>query len=148
VASAPGEPSPALLNGRGIIVTKRSTLLGALGIAWLLGAPAVAGALHPVDISLKDVDGNVIRVGEPARPYSPKQTCGRCHNYESDPVSVSKQQTVAGVANPAYAVPVASHGASAGYHFQQGMNVEWSQVQRDFYKVPSFTSSPGMVGKL
>ncbi len=125
---------------------KKSMLFVGLGVAWLVGAPA-AYAAHPVDVSLKDENGNVIRVGEPARPYSPKMTCSPCHQYEDSPATVSKQQTVGGVANPPYDVKVATHGASAGYHFQQGMNVAWGQTQRDFYKVPSFTSSPGMVGK-
>jgi hypothetical protein len=115
-------------------------------IACAIAGPVVASA-HPFDVPLKDQDGNVIVVGAPAAPYSPKKTCGECHTYESAPVSVTKQQTVGGTANAAYDVKVASHGASAGYHFQQGMNVAWGQVQRDFYKVPSFTSSPGMVGK-
>jgi hypothetical protein len=123
----------------------RSTLAAQLGLAWLLASPGIAAG-HPYDVELMDADGNPIVAGS-ATPYSPKQTCGRCHAYESDPASVSKQQTVGGVANPAYDVRVPTHGASAGFHFQQGMNVGWGDAQRSFYKVPSFTSSPGMVGK-
>jgi hypothetical protein len=125
---------------------KRKLLFVGLGVAWLLGSPLVAAA-HPVDVSLRDEDGNFIRVGDPAKPYSPKKTCGQCHNYESGPATISKQQTVGGTANAAYDVKVATHGASAGYHFQQGMNVQWGQEERNFYKLPSFTSSPGMTGK-
>jgi hypothetical protein len=124
---------------------RRLLLAAQLGFAWLLAAPGIAGA-HPFDIALVDADGNPVVAGS-ATPYSPKQTCGRCHVYESDPVAVTKQQTVAGTANPSYDVRVPSHGASAGFHFQQGMNVAWGDAQRSFYKVPSFTSSPGMVGK-
>jgi hypothetical protein len=124
---------------------RRHGILAALGTAWLLAAPGAAAA-HPYDVELLDADGNPVVAGS-ATPYSPKQTCGRCHVYESDATSISKQQTVGGVANPAYDVKVATHGASAGFHFQQGMNVAWGETQRSFYKVPSFTSSPGMVGK-
>jgi hypothetical protein len=120
------------------------TLLG-LGLAWLAAIPGAASG-HPFDIGLMDADGNPI-VARSATPYSPKQTCGRCHTYESDPTIVSKQQTVGGVANAPYDVRVPAHGASAGFHFQQGMNAAWGDTQRTFYRVPSFTSSPGMVGK-
>jgi hypothetical protein len=121
-------------------------LLVGLGMAWLLALPRSASAEHPFEVVLMDVDGNPITAGS-AKPYSPKQTCGQCHTYESDPASVTKQQTVGGMANAPYDVKVATHGASAGYHFQQGMNVAWGDAQRNFYKVPTFTSSPGMVGK-
>jgi hypothetical protein len=120
-------------------------LLGVVGMTWLLGSPGTAAA-HPYDVELRDADGNPIAAGS-ANPYSPKQTCGRCHVYEAGPETVTKQQTVGGVANAPYDVKVATHGASAGYHFQQGMNLAWGDAQRSFYKMPSFTSSPGMVGK-
>jgi hypothetical protein len=122
-------------------------LLAGLGTAWLLASPAAAIDHPGGDVELKDADGNTIVVGSPAKPYSPKKTCGSCHDYESSPSTVTKQQTVGGVANPPYGVKVATHGASSGFHFQQGMNVPWGDAQRSFYKVPSFTSSPGMVGK-
>lgn len=122
-------------------------LLACLGVVSILAAPGVATAGHPIEVYLLDVDGNAITAGGPARPYSPKQTCGACHDYESGPALVTKQQTVGGTANAPYDVKVATHGASAGYHFQQGMNAAWGDAQRSFYKLPSFTSSPGMVGK-
>lgn len=116
-----------------------------LASACLLALPAAAAA-HPYDIDLLDADGNPVVAGS-ATPYSPKRTCGRCHAYESDPTQVTKQQTVGGTANAPYDVKVPAHGVSAGFHFQQGMNVAWGDAQRSFYKVPSFTSSPGMIGK-
>lgn len=124
----------------------RMLLIG-LAMAWLLGTPGTAAG-HPFDVYVMDVDGNPITVGSPAKPYSPKQTCGNCHDYESYAATVTKQQTVGGVANPSYDVKVPTHGVTSGFHFQQGMNVAWGDTQRTFYKLPSFTSSPGMVGKL
>ena len=44
-------------------------------------------------------------------------------------------------------IPYPKHGVSAGYHFQQGRNISWSDPQRSFYSLPGFTSSPGMFGK-
>lgn len=121
-------------------------LLVVLVATGFIGLAATGYAdVHP-DVTVKDFAGNAVQGGS-STPYSPKQTCGGCHNYESDPVDVTKQQTVGGTANPSYQVKVASHGVTAGYHFQQGMNVPWGQTQRDFYGLPSFTSSPGMVGK-
>lgn len=125
-------------------ITKLWLLIAAVAIG-LMGAAALVYAAHP-DVVLKSATGANIQGGTSV-PYSPKTTCGACHDYESSPVDVVKQQTVGGTANAAYTVKVASHGVTAGYHFQQGMNVPWGQTQRDFYGVPSFTSSPGMIGK-
>ena len=124
----------------------------------LIGLTTPGFAAHPGTNSLNvDASGNITLLNASgaaiakgsAVPYSPKQTCGvsACHNYESNPTTVSKQQTVGGVAGVAYNVTVPTHGVTTGYHFQQGMNVPWGQTQRDFYGLPSFTSSPGMVGK-
>ena len=73
--------------------------LGALAVAALLSAAvlpraAAAGAAlevhtdsrtrHVHRITLYDAAGDPIRPGdEPARPYSPRATCGRCHDYEA-----------------------------------------------------------------
>jgi hypothetical protein len=137
--------------------------IGLIGYAW------IAYAAHP-SVTVKDAAGNAVQGGTNT-PYSPKQTCGGCHyancdtssshpqkwcqntqssnfiDYENTAANITKQQTVGGTANPSYTVKVASHGVTAGYHFQQGMNVPWGQTQRDFYGLPPFTSSPGMVGK-
>lgn len=109
--------------------------------------PTVDGGGNPISVVLKNASGGTIAPGT-TTPYSPKQTCGVCHNYESDPMTtVTKQQTVSGTANAAYNVPVPEHGVTAGYHFQQGMNLPWGNTQRSYYGLPSFTSSPGMYGK-
>ena len=124
---------------------RKRVVLILLGAVSALGAPRSARA-HPYNVYLRDASGNVITAGSQV-PYSPKRTCGMCHTYEADPVSVQKQQTVGGTANAAYLVTAPSHGTTAGFHFQQGMNVEWGQTQRTFYGMPGFTSSPGMIGK-
>jgi hypothetical protein len=63
--------------------------------------------------------------------------------YESGETYAAKDH---GPGSPVYQVPYASHGVSAGYHFQSGMNTSWSQVQRDYYQSPGFTSSPSLYG--
>lgn len=83
-----------------------------------------ANARHPFPISLKgyDADGNVVTItpNENATvPYSPKQTCGTCHNY----AEVTK-----------------------GFHFQQGYDQISDDYGVQHGKAP-FISSPGMVGK-
>ncbi|SHI76900.1 hypothetical protein SAMN02745165_00811 [Malonomonas rubra DSM 5091] len=49
-------------------------------LAVLLGMAGVAFA-HP-NVTLKDASGTAIPVGGDAA-YSPKQTCGGCHDYDS-----------------------------------------------------------------
>ncbi|MBI5575282.1 MAG: hypothetical protein HY896_02840 [Deltaproteobacteria bacterium] len=124
----------------------RRTVQAVLAVHWLLGVAGIAQAAHPVDVQLKGSTGAVITAGSNI-PYSPKQTCGSCHTYEIDPTSVVKQQTAGGIAGAPYSVTVPSHGVSAGFHFQQGMNVAWGDTQRTYYGLPGFTSSPGMFGK-
>lgn len=124
---------------------KRVILVIVLGAVGLLGLPGIANA-HPFNIYLRDADGNPIAAGSNT-PYSPKRTCTPCHGYENDPIAVTKQQTVGGTAGAPYTVLAPSHGATAGFHFQQGLNLPWGDTQRSFYGLPAFTSSPGMVGK-
>jgi hypothetical protein len=69
-------------------------LAGAL--AWLLAAPAGAKTRACVPFHLKTADGKIINplTGENAdQPYSTRQTCGACHDYDK---------------------------ITKGYHFQQG----------------------------
>jgi hypothetical protein len=116
--------------------------------ATLLLATTPTLAAHPGgDVPLRSASGAVISAGSNV-PMSPKQTCGGCHAYEGDPGVAVKQQTVQGTAGTPYSVPYAQHGVSAGFHFQQGMNVPWGDTQRAFYGQPTFTSSPGMYGKI
>ncbi|MBI5741353.1 MAG: hypothetical protein HZA16_11635 [Nitrospirae bacterium] len=123
----------------------------AIAFTGLAGIESVGLAAHPTQdsignpigpIPLKNASGGAIAPGS-TTPYSPKATCGECHNYESDEMSVMKQQG----SNEAYDVPVPEHGVTAGYHFQQGRNLPWDSDQRSYYGLPAFTSSPGMAGK-
>jgi hypothetical protein len=78
------------------------------------------------------------------------------HNYESHIESVSKKHTQknAGALGAGttytYLVPVPTKGISTSYHVQQGRNVAWGDVQRDFfahYLTFGFASSNSMYGK-
>lgn len=118
----------------------------------LIGYATVGLAAHTGGIvTLKDAAGNAI-TGGASVPYSPKKTCAStegCHvnsgvsAYESHATTVTKQQG----SGTSYDVSVPGHGVTAGYHFQQGLNVPWGATQRTYYSLPSFTSSPGMAGK-
>lgn len=73
-------------------------LLTCLGLL-LLVAVAAARERACIPFHLKTEDGKIINplTGENAdQPYSPRQTCGACHNYDE---------------------------ITKGYHFQQGWNV-------------------------
>lgn len=139
--------------------------IAAIGLVGLYAVPS--DAVHP-DVPLKDVDGNPIPQGSNV-PYSPKQTCSGCHfdcdndpsngiaycttqtnnfkDYEDNIATATKQQTVKGIAYPSYEVKYPKSGVSAGFHFHQGRNVPWGDVQRNYYGVQSFTLSGGMYGK-
>ena len=124
----------------------------------LAGVVIIEVHAYPVsEIVLRDVNGIAIVPGS-STPYSPKQTCGtvNCHVdmvrsfgltsgnvYESGAAYAAKDH---GSGGSVYQVPYATHGVSAGYHFQSGRNASWSQVQRDYYQVPAFTSSPSLYG--
>lgn len=121
-----------------IIFMSTLVAIGLIGYASLgFGAP------HTANIPLKDADGNTLAVGA-TTPYSPKQTCGVCHNYESDTAFATKNN---GTGLPTYQVPYPQHGVTAGYHFQQGRNLNWGDAQREAYHQAEFTSSGGMYGK-
>jgi len=69
--------------------------------------------------NLLDEKGNII---DPTRdlnshvPYSPKKTCGRCHNYAK---------------------------ITQGYHFQQGKD---EKMTKDFHTTYPWCTSPGQYG--
>jgi hypothetical protein len=72
-----------------------------------------------VAISLRDYEGNSIDLQRDTKPFSPRQTCGYCHNYET---------------------------IEQGYHFQQGTEYladNYGQKNGTY----DFVLSPGMVGK-
>lgn len=144
-------------------------LLIAVAAIGLVGYASIGFAAHP-DVTLKDVDGAAISSGSSV-PYSPKQTCGGCHiancvqpsvdnpkgycttqqsvlsDYESDPVTIAKHQRFADGTEESYNVTAPKHGVTSGFHSHQGRSVTWGDTQRNYYKVPGFTSSPGMYGK-
>lgn len=125
---------------------KKLPLLAALlTVAAALAVVSVVQAAHPGGpVTLKDKDGNAIVTGTNT-PYSPKQTCAAsCHNYESDVALATKDH---GPGTTPYQAPYPQHGVTAGYHFQQGRNLTWGDVQREFYHLAEFTSSGGMAGK-
>ena len=99
------------------------------------------GAHTGGDVPLLNADGAAV---SGSTPYSPKQTCGVCHNYESDTAVAIKDH---GTGLPTYEVPYPKHGVTAGYHFQQGRNLDWGDAQREFFHQANFTSSGGMYGK-
>jgi len=57
----------------------------ALGMVWLTASPSLAKGKSCVPFHLKTEDGKIINplTGENAdQPYSSRQTCGACHNYD------------------------------------------------------------------
>jgi hypothetical protein len=123
------------------ILSLLMTVLAAVGLTGY--ATLGYGAHSNGPVILKDVNGADIAPGS-STPYSPKKTCGVCHNYESDFTVATKDH---GPGTTQYQVPYPQHGVTAGYHFQQGRNLDWSDSRRHFYHVPDFTSSGGMYGK-
>ena len=91
--------------------------LGAVGTI-ALGALATAPALAAhTDVTLRDVTGAAIDPGASTVPYSPKQTCGACHDdYDT---------------------------ITSAYHFQQGFD----EAADDFNPDKPWVKSPGMYGK-
>jgi hypothetical protein len=102
------------------------------------------------NVSLKDANGAVITDG--VTPYSPKATCGECHDYGSGDKIVTKTQGVMEADGKiywqAYTVKSYEHGVSVGRHSNQGRNEEFTNTARKTVKDPWFTSSFGMFGKL
>ena len=85
------------------------------------GLSLAADGSHP-DIALRDGTGALIMPGS-ATPYSPRQTCGTCHDVDQ---------------------------IASGYHFQQGRLDDSGAVQTldDFYgDGRAFVRSDGMYGK-
>jgi len=85
-------------------------------------APPVVPVANHEQIVLRDRFGTAIQLGS-KEPYSPRETCGACHD-------------VTAIAN--------------GYHFQQGRTTVTGAIQTkdDFYDDGrSFLKSDGMYGK-
>ncbi|MDF1555507.1 MAG: hypothetical protein P1P84_20720 [Deferrisomatales bacterium] len=94
---------------------------GGLGAALALLATPGLAAHTGGDVPLRDPAGLVISTanGNLGQPYSPKQTCGGCHDYDT---------------------------ITQGYHFQQGFNELIADAERTAGEKP-FIKSPGMYGK-
>lgn len=145
-----------------MIKRKKLYILAALATAGVVGLASQSFAAHPAqdavtcptcppggNVQLKDAAGVAIAALS-ATPYSPKQTCGTaaCHDYESAWTTATKTQFNRLGNLVSYDVPYPEHGVSAGYHFQQGRNMDWDEsTMRDAYGLPKFTSSAGMYGK-
>ena len=69
--------------------------------ALVLGVPAWVQAAHPLNVTLRDAQGNAIASNSTV-PYSPERSCGSCHD-----VALITQ----------------------GYHFQQGRTNGAAQIQ-------------------
>ena len=93
--------------------------LGAVALS-LLAGPSLA-AHTGGDVQLRGYGGQVISTanGNLDQPYSPKQTCGGCHDYDQ---------------------------ITSGYHFQQGFDQLIADADRTAGEKP-FIKSPGMYGK-
>jgi hypothetical protein len=115
-------------------------------IALLIG-PAPAALAHD-NVTLKNAAGNPVAANE---PYSPKKTCGSCHNYGSEPTTITHTQGVIESDNQiywqSYDVSFFNHGVSKGRHSNQGRNEAYPTQMRTAFGDPFFTSSPGMFGK-
>ena len=101
------------------------------------------------NVTLKDANGDPITNG--TTPYSPKSTCGVCHNYGSGDKFSTHVQGVLESDNKvywqAYQTKSFEHGVSTGRHSNQGRNEDYNNAFRTAVGDPFFTSSPGMFGK-
>lgn len=85
------------------------------GTAAALALAATAAWAHP-DVPLKDHAGNELTAASTA-PYSPKRTCGACHDYDE---------------------------ITQGYHFQQGWDELFTTEEK---AEKPWLQGPGMAGK-
>lgn len=130
----------------------------------LMAGMAQEGHAHSA-VQLRGFDGAPLSGADRDVPYSPKQTCvlgpeGSCHHnsyaktvdgnldnvYESHWDTAAKSHWNRNGAEVSYNVPYAQHGISASYHVQMGMNTPWGDLQREYYDLYEFTSSPGHYG--
>jgi len=88
------------------------------GLAAQLETPIAAGAHDPV--VLRGLNGQPVNLAISVAPYSPKQTCGACHDY----ATITK-----------------------GYHFDQGKKVVRDDYAVGRDNTPPYVLSDGMFGK-
>ena len=89
---------------------------GAPAAVLLTAAAGVAWGAHPADVLLRDPSGRPLTAASTV-PYSPKATCGVCHDYDK----------IAG-----------------SYHVQQGWDELRTAAQKE---ATPWAQSPGMAGK-
>ena len=144
----------------GLVVSALAT------VAMMVGANAFA---HPT-VPLRDSGGVII--ADQTTAYSPKETCGACHDHEVDGLTgetdlngprgsydgggatklVHKTQgiqneTTGEVEWVSFNVTAYEHGFVTGRHSQQGRNEEYGNHLRHAVKGKFWAESPGMFGK-
>ncbi len=75
---------------------------------------------HPA-IHLRGLNGRPVNLGISVVPYSPKQTCGACHDYDAATMGFHFQQGFEDISDT-YA---ATHGISPDYILSDGMYGRW-----------------------
>ncbi|MHC4471939.1 MAG: zinc ribbon domain-containing protein [Planctomycetota bacterium] len=89
------------------------------GIKAVMDLP-VPAAGHPQPIALRALNGEVLNLGIAVAPYSPKQTCGECHDYDL---------------------------ITEGFHFDQGLKTVSDTFADGKPGVPDYVLSDGMFGR-
>ncbi|MBU4261806.1 MAG: hypothetical protein KKC76_08005 [Proteobacteria bacterium] len=150
---------------------KNGLLVSALTTAVLMvGATAFA---HPGTIPLRDTAGNLIT--NTTTPYSPKKTCGACHNtvvnYDIDGRELDEAVSVKGsydgggatktvvktqgIQNQAtgeaewvtFETTAYKHGFVVGRHSQEGRNEDYGNHLRHAVHGKFWANATGMFGK-
>jgi hypothetical protein len=103
-------------EAKGLYGTACGIYLG--GMSGLLSTPVAAGAHDP--IVLRGLNGQPVNLAVSVAPYSPKQTCGACHDYET---------------------------VTRGYHFDQGKMALRDDYAAGRDNTPPYVLSDGMFGK-
>ncbi len=124
--------------------------IAVLSAILLFAGTSVLMAAHPGgDVTLRDANGVAITNG--TTPYSPKATCGACHNYGSGTKMSTHVQGVLDSTNTVYwqasQTKSFANGVSVGRHMNQGRNEDYTNADRAAVGDPFFTSSLGMFGK-
>lgn len=129
--------------------TRMSLYVAMLSAVLLLAGYTISMATHTGgDVTLRDAAANPVTSNT---PYSPKETCGVCHDYGSGDKFSTHVQGVLESDNKvywqAYQTKSFEHGVSVGRHSNQGRNEDYNNAFRSAAGDPFFTSSPGMFGK-
>jgi hypothetical protein len=93
--------------------------LGAIDDVAAAPVPVTSDGGHPA-IHLRGLNGRPVNLGISVVPYSPKQTCGACHDYDA---------------------------ATMGFHFQQGFEDVSDTYATDNGITPDYILSDGMFGR-